>query len=518
MNSISNGRMRQIFRSVGTLSSPAILIVVVWCTALMGVAIGPIDYPMQPSPVVLALVAAGVSLFVLAHWAGAWSFDSWVKRRGKIPVPSIAMVNGVIVATSLIGIAGIGLIALDRTVLSEVGNVGYSELLRCAPGLVDFIEIKRTPLLYIGYLTFSFGFASPVLFVLKGEEIRGWAAILGQLSIISPVGYALLYSGRMPILFIIVLIIAAMLVRVGQGRRPLPRGHHLLLKMVVVVLLFGIYSSSIWSRRQAFCTQMTGLINELQQRQKDRNVRQAELGQSPAAGQTDRSQPADAIAASDLSKMVDKTRALPDAGPPAGWTVGLSMMPEAWDVKPRAYVMSVIESGRLSPSAVMSALRTYFYLSHGIRTIDITWHAREKFSPHWGLYEVGILSPIFRVFFPQSRQVAGLETQLKSAQIFGFFPTAWVAAFIDFGAMGSIIYILIWGFAAGWSAAGSKHSNLATPPLLLAFVLSTILLSPIQGPLGLSNSALALASMVIVGMVIDLGKARPLRGFPPSAS
>jgi hypothetical protein len=503
--------MQQIFRLSGTLSSPAILIVAVWCAALIGVAIGPIDYPMQPSPVVFALVAAGVSLFVLAHWAGAWSFDNWAKGRAKMPAPSIATVNRIVVATSLIGIAGIGLIALDRTVLSGVS--GYSELLRCAPGLVDFIEIKRTPLLYVGYLTFSFGFASLVLFVLKGEEIRGWAATLGQLSILSPVGYALLYSGRMPILFMIVLIIAAMLVRIGQGRRPLPRGHHVLLKMAIVVLLFGIYSNSIWSRRQSYCTQMTGLINELQQRQKNRNVRQTELGQNPATARTDRSQPADAVTASDLSKMVDKTQAPPDGGPPNSWADRLLMMKEAWDVKPRAYVTSMIDSGHLSPSAAMTALSTYFYLSHGIRVIDITWHAREKFSPHWGLYEVGILSPILRVFFPQSQQVADLEAQLRSAQIFGFFPTAWVAAFIDFGAMGSIVYILIWGFAAGWSAAGSRHSNLAMPLLLLAFILSTILLSPIQGPLGVANSALALVSMVVVGMVIDLANARSLGGL-----
>jgi hypothetical protein len=111
-----------------------------------------------------------------------------------------------------------------------------------------------------------------------------------------------------------------------------------------------------------------------------------------------------------------------------------------------------------------------------------------------------------------------MEAQLRSAEIYGFFPTVWAAAFIDFGTMGSIVYILIWGFAAGWSAAGSKRSDLALPPLLLTFVLSSILLSPIQGPLGIANSALTLVSMVIVGMAIDLAKARPLAEVPLSAS
>ena len=111
-----------------------------------------------------------------------------------------------------------------------------------------------------------------MLFLLKGEQIRGWAAVLAQLSILSPVGYALLYAGRMPILFVILLTIAAVLVRLAQGRRALPEGHHLFVKMIVLVLVFGIYSSAIWASRRNFCTQMNGVVRELQQRLKDREA------------------------------------------------------------------------------------------------------------------------------------------------------------------------------------------------------------------------------------------------------
>src|SRR5581483_854834 len=134
------------------------------------------------------------------------------------------------------------------------------ELLRCAPDLIDIVEIKRTPLLYAGYLLFSFGFASVVLFLLKGEQVRGWAAVLAQFSILSPIGYALLYAGRMPILFVILLMMAAVPVRLVQGRRPLPEGHHLFFKMIVLVLVFGIYTSAVWSSRRDFCTQMNELV------------------------------------------------------------------------------------------------------------------------------------------------------------------------------------------------------------------------------------------------------------------
>jgi hypothetical protein len=528
---------------------PAMLIVVVWCLDLTSVAIGPIDYPMQPSSVVLAVVAAGISLFVLAHWAGARFFGSRSRCRPDWPAPSPGTLNRGVIVSSLIGIGGIGLIALDRLVLSGISNGGYSALLRCAPDLVDIIEIKRTPALYFGYLTFSFSFVSLALLLLKGEEIGGGAAILGQLSIVSPVGYALLYSGRMPILFVIVLTVSAMLARFGQGRRLLPEGRHLFLKMAAVLVLFAVYSSAMWSSRQNFCSDMSGLIRQLQQRMHERDPGQAAALQprwvqperpqaepsmqrnstirsaeqdavpqkNPAAGefavssavpQSSALQPSpEKISAAELNKLVAAIK----AGPVRASTEAsgfLATMRESWSAQPRAYMMAAIDSGRLSPRTAMNLLSTYFYLTHGVRVIDTTWRARELFTPRWGLYEVGVLSPVLRVFFPQSQALPEMGAQLRAAGIGGFFPTVWVAAYIDFGIVGGIIYILIWGCAAGWSAAGTRSSAFATPQLLLVFILASIFLSPVQGPLGIANSALVLFSMLVTGIAIDLASLR----------
>jgi hypothetical protein len=561
--SIPNALMPYLIKTARGLSSPAVLIAMVWCVTLIGVAVGPINYPQQPSLPVLILVAIGLALFIAAYQGGGWSFRAWLRHRSSFPAPSVRILTTAVAAASTAGLIGISLIALDRTLLSD--NGGSAELLRCAPTLVDFIEVKRTPLIYVGYLTFSFGFASLVLFVLRGEEIGGWAAILAQLSILSPVGYAVLYSGRMPILFVIVLIVAAVLARLRQGKRPLPDGHHLLIKMVVVLLLFGAYSSAMWSSRQAYCVQMTGLIQQLQDRMRERDLARDPKQSTPAAEPLqepskvtgdpespkspvgDRGSPAqvqtpppiesrsqlvqtnpspkssagdrgpptqaqapppspDSISAADLSKLVGAAKAPPgnDYRPrSANVAALLATMQEAWHVKPRDYVLSAIESGRLSPGTATSILNTYFYLTHSVRILDLVWHARAQFTPHLGIYEVGVLSPVLRVFLPKNEQLAAMSAQLRSAEIYGFFPTAWAAAYIDFGATGAVIYILIWGFAAGWSAVGVRHSVLVTPALLLTFILASILLSPVQGPLGIANSALVLVSMVIVGLVID---------------
>jgi hypothetical protein len=527
--------MQHVLKIARGLSSPAILIVAVWCAALVGVAVGPIEYPQQPSVPVLLFVATGISLFVSAYQAGVSSFRVWLRNRPNFPAPPLRMLNITVTVSSLVGLAGIALIALDRIVLSGLSNGDYAELLRCAPDLADVIEIKRTPLLYLGYLTFSFGFASLVLFLLRGEEIRGLPAILAQLSILSPIGYALLYSGRMPILFAILLVIAAMLVRIGQGRPPFARGHHLLVKMIAFFLLFAIYSNAMWSSRQGFCVRMTQVIRELQDRVKERKTahesivqqEQEQSSQEPLASvrhptQTDiQPRSVDSISAVDLMKMIDETRELQGAdkhGPSTDAAALLATLQEAWHVRPRQYVLSALESGRLSPAATTNALSNYFYLTHGIRIVDVAWHARSQLSPLWGIYEIGVLSPILRVFFPQNHLLSSMHAQLKASEIEGFFPTVWAAAFIDFGFSGAVVYILIWGFAAGWSSSGARHSVLNTPALLLTFILASIMLSPIQGPLGIANSALVMISMLIVGLAIDFGSRSAGSGQPFSVA
>ena len=547
--------MQQLARLARIFSSPTVLIVTVWSMLLTGVAMGPIDYVNQPSAAVLALVVIGISLFILAQQAGVWCFRVWLANYARGLAPRADRLSLVVGISSCAGIAGIGLIALDRVVLSGVSNGVYAELLRCAPDLIDIVEIKRTSLLYLGYLLFSFGFASLVLFLLKGEQIRGWAAVLAQLSILSPVGYALLYAGRMPILFVILLTIAAVLVRLTQGRRALPEGHHLFIKMVVLVMVFVLYSSAIWSSRRTFCMQMSGLVRELQQRMQEREAglakaresQRADIGEqrpavefeaepqssmSPSSsvsrpapdktpagnqgagegppqaksstGARQSTAPADAISAADLGKMIVAGEARPQVGHRDDVTTLLLTMDQAWHTKPRAYVISAIQSGHFSPRTAVTVLSTYFYLTHSVRILDTTWRERERLSPHWGVYQIGVLSPILRVFFPQSGELPSLKTQLQSAGIHGFFPTVWAAAYIDFGMAGAIIYILSWGFAAGWSAFGVRHSAFATPALLSTFIIASILLSPVQGPLGIANSALVLVSIIIVGLAADL--------------
>ncbi|WP_148203860.1 O-antigen polymerase [Nitrobacter winogradskyi] len=519
-----------------SLLSPALLMPLAWLIILLAVALGPIDYFSQPSWPVLIIVGFGVALFCAAYQVGAMTFDAWIARRKPLPLPSRTTLNRTVVIASLFGLAGIAMIALDRTVLSGINNSGYAALLRCAPELVDYIEIKRTVLIYLGYVIFSFGYASLALFLLRGEEIQGWPATLAQLSIFSPVGYALLYSGRMPILLVIALIISVGLVRLVQGRSFLPRGHHLFIKTVLFAILFMFYANAMWSARQSFCTDMSGLVEELRSRVNEQasravnkaNERREEILRQLGSASLDQEKklrqqlaalegiiatagkggPETSMGAENLSRMIETRKAavtLPIElrGGRTDFAMFAAVMRDAWHAQPRSYVLSAVESQFIPENSMRSILSNYFYLTHGVRTLDAVWQARENLTPVWGVYEVGILSPLLRVFLPDNQILSLMSSQLRSAEIYGFFPSVWGAAYIDFGASGAMIYIMLWGLVAGLSFRGSRVSTLATPPLILTFIFSSIALSPLQAPLGIANSALVLVSILIVGLAVD---------------
>lgn len=510
----------------------------VWLGVLLAVAVGPVDYHLQPSWSVLIVVSFGVALFCLACQAGIVIFSAWLRRRAPLQPLQQKTLSRTVVVASLLGLAGIGMIAVDRVILSGVNNNSYAALLRCAPELIDYIETKRTFLIYAGYLIFSFGFSSLALFFLLGEKLRGWPAVLAQLSILSPVGYALLYSGRTPILLMIAIIVSICLVRLVQRKTLFPSGHHLVIKTIVFAALFMVYTNMMWSARQSFCVRMSGVVEELRSRVKeqadrahtDAQMRRAEvlrnLAESNLVGEekheleqrlaiidqeiaaTGGKEMRGSVDTETLNRMIEKrmhsSRSEKQVqSNQSDFDRFVAIMWEAWHVQPRGYVVSAVDSHLFSEKAVQGVLSNYFYLTHSVRILDMIWHARDNLTPLWGVYEVGILSPILRIFFPHNQLITSMNTQLRSTQIYGFYPSAWGAAYLDFGKSGAILYIALWGFLGGVGFYGSRRSTLATPPLILTFVFASILLSPLQGPLGISNSALVLVSMLIVGLVID---------------
>jgi hypothetical protein len=519
-------------RGLKAIVVPPVLLLGVWVGVLILLIVGPIDYPGQPSLAALVAIAVGMLTFTAGHLGGAWLPRLRLGSRLAVREPSRRPLERAMIITAVLGIVGILFIALDREVLSGISNTDYATALRCAPEFIDAIEIRRTPFIYIGYQTFSFGFVSLALYLLQAEEVGGWPSYLAQASIVSPIGYGLLYSGRMPILMMLMLLLSVGLVRVCRGRPPLPRGHYLLAKAAFLAVVFAVYVNMMWSSRQNYCAQMGSVVLQLRETLAARAKEQAlarEASQAaptdtgatrpPAAGSTadeSTSKISAEVFANQIRERMDqasaqasKTEQDPNkrsgSAAGAGGKLIFAIMRQEWGVEPRSYVVAAADWGSIPPSSIIGVMSNYFYVTHGVMTLDRLLQAHDRLQPVWGIYEIGVLSPIVRVFFPHSGVLKRMNEQLRESRTYGFFPTVWGAAIFDFGIPGAITYIFLWGTLGGWGYALSRRTTFLTPTMALTFVLMSVLLSPLQGPLGIANSALVLFSMLATGLSVDLG-------------
>jgi hypothetical protein len=485
-----------LHKALSFLVCPTVLAVLLWVGLSLALLFGPIAYPDQPALQVLAIITTGLLVFGSGHWVGTMLAPGGDFAKASSPFPTDRELRVAIVLASGLGILGIGLIALDRLFFSGVANDIYAPLLRCAPELIEFVAVTRTPLIYFGYATFSLAYGAFALFLLRAEEIRGWPALVAQLAIISPVIYALLYSGRMPILLLIAITVSTLLIRVYQGRRLIPNGHFLIPKLLILTAVFVVYSNNVWASRRDYCERIKPAVEKLRTEMyagKERRRIDATIWNGRPFSQT-------AIQSEDEQ-----------------WTRLVLVLEQNWGVYPRAYLNQAVDSQLISVPAAESLISNYFYLTHGMATLQRIWDGRDKLEPFWGIYEVGVLSPLIRIFAPEAAILNRMNEGLQETGLYGFFPSVWGAALLDFGVVGGAGYIFLWGLVGGWAFAGSRQSRLVTPPLMLAFTLATVLLSSVQGPLGLANSALVAVSFLLLGSVLDLGVARWLAKSPRTA-
>jgi hypothetical protein len=453
------------------LLSPAVLLAIVWCGVFVGFYLGPIRYDHQPTLALLGLVVAGYACF-----ATGCALATGFARVGAGLIPG-GRLAAVVAISGALGIAGIVLLAFDRLFLSGIDGALYAAVLRCSPDLVDQILLTRTPLLYVGYLLFSFAYASTVLFWIYAEDLKGVPAWIGQWAVITPIGYSLLYAGRLPLLLLVALLMGASAARFLRRKSFFPRGHSLAVKAVVALVLILAYSNAIWDVRRSLC-----------------EVFAQEDG-------FDTNQP---ITANDLKEIVALGEK--SAGTPVSAVDRLAdfreVLGQSWSGRLAGYVEGALAAG-VPEGAIISSLRAWFYVSQSPATMARIFQY-DGFSRYWGFYQIGVLSPIERIFLPSSHIAETMEGELKESGVFGFFASSWGAAYLDFGLAGAAIFLLAWGILGGLGWRLTRDGQSATGALLFSFVVASVFLSPMSGPLGLANSALVLGAFVVAGFAADL--------------
>ncbi|MGY4364317.1 hypothetical protein ACVW1A_000382 [Bradyrhizobium sp. LB1.3] len=424
---------------------PEVVMCSLWAVFVLLFFAVPIEYYHAPGLAAWGLMASGVMAF---------SFGSMVDTL-RSPSPSLVQgdlenLDAVIVVCAVAGLAGAAFIAIDKVLLSAQDWSGGITALRDRRSVevMEGIPIKRSWLLYLGYLTISFSCASFCLFLLRGEKLGRLAAWLAQASVLAMVVYAVVYGGRMPILLTIVLAIGCVMVRRLRGRSLLPAGWYLWPKVLLGSGAFLLYTNAIWSSRR-------------------------QVGHIYNFGEF------------------------------------LRVASEKWELKPSGWLVEAVRKGELGASGVMDFISSAMYLTHSPTSVQRFVEHYGQFSTYFGLYQVGVLSPLFDVFAPGLKLPETMRGQLAQAGLYGWFPNAWGAWFLDAGFALGFFAILAWGFFSGTAYRVVANNDSIAAELLLAFAYSAILISPLNGPFGMANSFLIFSSFVSVALWLHFRRPIP---------
>ncbi|MBR0875021.1 hypothetical protein JQ633_32005 [Bradyrhizobium tropiciagri] len=413
---------------------PEILMGIVWIAFVTIFEVAPIHYLYTPGFFAWALMACGVVTFGLGSSFATMPVQMPERHRKE----EFGYLDRVIILCAVAGLAGCALIAIDKVFLSgQDWSIGITALRdRRSEQVLEGVPIRRSVLLYIGYLTVSFSCAATCLFLLKGEKVGRLAGWLAQASIFAMVGYSVLYGGRMPILLVVLLAVACGMVRALTGQTFVPRGWYLWPKAGAVVVAFVAYINLVWTlRRNLYSTDFAGFLRHADER---------------------------------------------------------------WDLHLSPWLVDAVQSGHLPATSVMDFASNAVYLTHSPTIVQRAVEHAESLSMTFGLYQIGILSPLFDVFAPQLKLPETMRSELASAGMLGWYPNAWGAWLVDAGYYLGPVVILFWGFLSGAAYAHVVRGGSVAAQLMLAFAYMAILISPLNGPFGMANSFLIFCSFAVV--------------------
>ena len=409
----------------------------VWVAFVTIYAMVPIEYVHVPGYAAWALMTAGVVAFGL----GAALIRLPMQGRAERVEDDLRYLDALIMICAITGLAGAAFIVIDKLFLSgQDWSIGITALRdRRFVEVVEGVPIKRSPLVYIGYLTISFSCVSMCLFLLKGERVGRLAGWLAQASILAMAIYAVLYGGRMPILLLILLAAGCAMVRKLTHQTMLPSGWYLWPKAASVMLAFFAYTNLVWALRR------------------------------------------------DMNRVVDFDSFVRVAG-------------KKWELAISPWLDHAVRSGKIGAGTVMDFVSTAMYLTHSPTTVQRIVENSSSLSTYFGLYQIGVLSPLFDVFAPGLKLPETMRGELASTGIFGWFPNAWGAWLLDCGYSFGLLAVIVWGLLSGAAYAAVLRGGSVAAQLMLVFAYMTILVSPLNAPFGMANSFLIFCSFAVVAV------------------
>jgi hypothetical protein len=426
-------------------------LLVVWVLAIALFAFGPIHYKDPPQLSAWLFVVACLVVFCIGAWLGLAGFGRALERTAQAGSDA-HRVELIVRATAIVGLLGAGFIAVDKVLLSGLdfsqGVTAVRFLREEAVAAGTAVALPRSPLLYLGYLTFSFSVASYLLYLLKGEGLRLSTAWLAFASLASPFAYSYLYGGRSPLFLVLGMACGAIAVRRLSHQTALPRGKTAPLLFVAFVALIFVYSSWILSERFA------------------------------------------ATGANDYSTLQARFETSYDA------TISSTLCGPLSDP-------SAANTRAACEQALMHATLNTYYFSHELPMLDRTLAAQPPIGPYYGAYQFYLASAFVERVLPSISADAIMIPQLKAANVYGWFSSAWGGMYLDFGVVGALLGVLLCGWLSGRVYRSALVDGTPGGRLLMCYVVAGILATPILSIFTISISLPILVSLAITAALLD---------------
>jgi oligosaccharide repeat unit polymerase len=416
---------------------PGRLLVFSWLMTLVMYYAGPLEFisPIRPSTFVF--IAASIGAFILGALAARVRLTLH-PAPARVPLDA-TRVDRLTRQTALIGLLGILCITVDKLFLSGLDySQGVTALRFQQIGeivLTGDTQHQRSPLLYIGYLTFGFSVASYLLYLFEGERLSRRAILLAHLTLLSPVGFALLYGGRSPIALALTYAFAGIIARILRRRSALPRTPLSRPLFGAFWILFGVYTFAVFAERAKY-----------------RDF--------------------------DSAQIVYEFDALTPS-------------------RPTPAALSLMEKGYVSPENMVGLIYTYFYLTHGLFILDRTLQYPGEIGPYYGQYNFYLAAALLAQVNPSLSARDAIRIEAQEADVYGWFNTALGATYLDFGRLGSLLFLLLCGWASGRVYRHAIRDGDLAAQLLLCYVIAGIIISPVMSPFTVSISLQVFSALII---------------------
>jgi len=394
------------------------------------------------TPIQYQVTPGWMTWMVVAGGVGVFSLGVAVDAKPSMQRTDARTIEIAIYVCAALGFLGILCVVVDKFAFSGIDwSQGFRAVRdRRSEELLAGIAVPRSGLLYVGYLSFSFSCVAFALFILDGDRISRRAGLTGLASAAPEVLYAVLYGGRFPILIVILLAVSAGMVRKLQGRTFFPRGWLIWPAIGATAIALAIYTNAIFE-----------------------NTRER-------------------------VEVVDFQQFMARAA-------------ERWYLRPSEWVITGVAAGTIDAPAAMNGISVVMYLTHSLTVVERILNRLPEISIYGGLYQVGVLSPLFDQFAPQLDFPATMRRELIAIDIYGWYPSAWGAWIADAGIYAGAVCVFLWGLGSGLAFRKARDGDVAWS-LLLIFAYTSVFYSPIQAPFGIANSFLIFCSFAVAAAAI----------------